>query len=576
MRKSIRIALFISFLFLLGSCEREQRSSEKPFDGRISIIPNHVVTRAGFPETGVHRRFSLEDAGGASILVEEKLTSLGAPATRGAEVTTETVATAYPQMTVAAYTGETLIEEIKTFEYDGEGHWNGHYENNLWDNGAVDFFMLMGDGMTSLGKSGANFSFSYTSPSSAAAQQDILFSSRKQLTQDSYESEYNASVNNGFRGGATATFCHALTGVSFSLEQTEDAAITSITLKGLKNSGTCSYSAGSEEPDWSPGQMDSEFTGPSEEIFWLIPQTVSSMTLDITFNMNGKTLTMRDLPFGEYLGNVTLKAGELRNYTLRVKEPYDVILIIDSSNNTNAVSQPFSGTVQEVESNKYYLFNNYFYEVSLSGGGNAFYLSFVVNGEPYYIESTGSATTDRVPHTKKENITVNLYSVTTSRSAYVKESARNAITQLFNSTSIEGRPHRVALVSYHSSASVVQDFTELTSQSDVTSLQTAINGISNATSSVSRADLGLTAATNLIDSSRSSKKIILFITGSYPSNSSTVGYNSGVANAAINIAGNLSDVSVYSIWAGTTYSFLPIMDSFLNGIGETNTSSFFN
>lgn len=567
MRKSILIALFIPILFLLGSCEREQGLSEKPFDGRISIMPSRIATRAGFSEAGVHHRFSLEDTGGGSIQMEEKLTRLDAPATRGAVVTTETVATAYPQMTVAAYTGETLIEEIKTFEYDGEGHWNGHYENNLWDNGAVDFFMLMGDGMTSPGKSGANFSFSYTSPSSAAEQQDILFSSRRQLTQDGYESEYNASVNNGLRGGATATFCHALTGIEFAMDnESETTYITSITVKGLYGTGTCSYAAGEETPSWTTsGERTSfsEASNPTGETFWFIPQAVTSnLLLDITYTCDGITETRTNLRFGEALLNgapdLVWGAGEIRTYTLVLK-PYDVIIVFDHSENLEYTATTYGNNTNwtvfhNLTGSWYYLYNGIFREISVEGttsNGSDKWIEFEVENETYYIQSDGSASTTR--YTKKKDMYFSGVVLHTKNSKIASVKAQvNAIIDAF---AADRAANRISIATFSNGGARLASFTSLTPE-NVTTLHTLVSEVTPSGTSMANWYGGLRAAETL-DFDRESKRLVFFITGSNPSrtnDSKTNGYHEDVVRDARSSVASLEaiDATVYAIWFGET------------------------
>lgn len=554
------LILLIPALVLLGSCEREKNLKDGAFSGKVSIIPNRVTTRGAADGSTAGRNLTLQGGDAETLRVKETVRRSDAPATRGAVVTTETVAEAYPSMTVAAYSGGELVDgEVKTFSFDGSSKYVGHYTDDPWANGAVDFFMLMGSGVTPTGYSSGSFSFSYSSPSTAASQEDILFSSRAALTKSTYDSEESAHE------GASALFCHALTGIEFALDnESETTSITSITVKGLYGEGTCTYTAGGETPAWSTSGSRTSFTesaNPTGDAFWFIPQAITSdLLLDITYTCDGVTETRTDLRFGEALlhgaPGLVWEAGEIRTYTLVLK-PYDVIIVFDHSENLN---YSLAGTNLEWNQisagSHYYLYNGSFYPVSKdgSGNGNNHIVYFNVGNTYYYINpSDGNCYTQQQNGVKPDKIfNTPLYS---KRSSSYLPAIQSNVNTIIDALAADREANRVALISFNDGASTLAGFTTLTA-GNVTTLHNAVNGVTTSGTTMANWSAGLGAA-EALGFDRESKRLVFFITGSNPSNTNdtkTNTRNDGVASSANSSATALKydGATVYAVWFGGT------------------------
>ena len=214
--------------------------------------------------------------------------------------------------------------------------------------------------------------FTYTSPTKAADQQDIIFAARN-ISKD----EYLASLPNG----APVLFNHALTGVKFALANPDEAMITSVEFTGLKGTGTCTITPAGENDysdtdthssatavNWGTtpkvvtgakytatfdkvvsfdttafaknGKYPDSFKGAGSALtnnlndadatqtFWFIPQ---AMTEDVklhivyTYGQGDKMVEGEgDIDFGKEIlkknANTYWYAGQLRTYTIRVDE----------------------------------------------------------------------------------------------------------------------------------------------------------------------------------------------------------------------------------------------------------------
>ena len=387
--KTYRFAmtLLAGAALMFSSCNvEEQNFEEVKFDeGEVAFRIASVQTRSAADSTPKNLEVATTTMDNGSLLVlTETVTSLDyvpeSVETRGTPAFTENVKTLYKTFHTVALNkeGKAAFEKnsdvVNGVEYTNEQEniWHYRYGENIWGEGKLPtyFFMRMPGSMTENGVALAansyniedgSISFSYTSPETASAQQDILFSSYKR------EGETN---------GEDITFYHALTGVKFAnyfdnKESTTEGVTTtktvikSVTISGLKNTGNCTVtpSAGSSAAAsiWNNLDGSSSFTQAYESTFadytqsehdlsaldskatkrnlndndgsltfWFIPQDLTkiekkdSVTLTVVFDVylgEKKTFENKELTvtLSDKL-NASHKvwhAGELHTFTLR-------------------------------------------------------------------------------------------------------------------------------------------------------------------------------------------------------------------------------------------------------------------
>ncbi len=267
----------------------------------------------------------------------------------------------------------------------GGWRYQHNYASNPWptNGSAVDFYFRMPTDMSGIGESGFTYnngtiSFSYTTPESASAQQDILFGYRS-----ASKSDYQTSLPNGI----PVLLNHALTGVKFAIAEDVKATImiNSVSFSGIIDKGTCTVTPASENAYrdnitnyssataavWSDttrtagkvyssaytdtvtyakntaGSFDSagdypasfsnggnknnldDADGNAAQTFWLIPQKLtahSTLTINYTVKSSPEATTGTTyeytIDFGKTLKDksVEWKAGELHTYTIRVDD----------------------------------------------------------------------------------------------------------------------------------------------------------------------------------------------------------------------------------------------------------------
>lgn len=386
--KKIYIALAVIVTALLSSCMQE-KSFEDAKVGENEI----VITLQGAPATRasemslVQKGATIElacDENGHKLFLEETIEDLNrawAPVTRGTPAYTENIGVLYKDnMSVyASALGEATFQTMDSDVYarktgygTGEGwRYNHNYASDPWagaDN--HDFYFRMPVNMTgvsglSYGKSGNDLTitFSYTSPTTAAQQQDIIFAARN-ITKEEHL--------NSLPNGAPVLFNHALTGVKFAIANPDEAMITSVEFTGLKGQGTCTIKPAKETDysdtgtyssatavDWGTptvvenatysaefdevvsfnsgafennGNYPSSFAGAGSaqtnnlndadatQTFWFIPQAMTNdVVLHIVYTYGGVE-SEGYIDFGKTLANVEWKAGQLRTYTIRVDD----------------------------------------------------------------------------------------------------------------------------------------------------------------------------------------------------------------------------------------------------------------
>jgi len=303
---------------------------------------------------------SFKTKSGESLVLEESVVNLnGGPDTKGTPAFTENVLDLYGAFSaVANPNSSTNSLPDAEFEFDSStNYWTHHYySGNVWDKAPFDFYLRMPSspaGVTSAYtyNSDGSTEFDYTSPGTAAGQQDILFT----YTRLEDEEEDN---------GKEVVFYHALTGIKFSNFYTNKemgdrtvakTKIKEVTLKGMKNTGHCKV-ASDGTVTWTNVSGDQTFTltcsdttnysgskyGLNELLdpkatarnindadgsltFWVVPQQFldSTVMISVKFdielvqpNGTGRT-TYTDEVYEVSLGDRNWTAGQLHTFTLK-------------------------------------------------------------------------------------------------------------------------------------------------------------------------------------------------------------------------------------------------------------------
>ena len=379
--KKIYIAMAVLATAALASCQQEKSFNDvKIGENDVVFVIKSGATRSAEASPAARQGviIPIETENGSQFFLEETVTSLDEfAATRGTPAYTENLGTLYANelsvwgnggsfTTAATYTNmENSLYPRKDANLGDGWRYQHNYADNPWPDGTVDFYLNMPaapTGVTITGRDGGKFTFTYTSPTKAKEQQDILFAYR-QMTKEQHE---------GFLpNGAPVLFNHALTAVKFAVGNVEgeNVVITEVSFNNLVDGGTCTITPVSES-----GYMDNktsyssagatEWTNPSTsgnpissgeyngtvtynasdkkfggswysagnednlndadgtQTFWLVPQAFdanSNVTLTIKYTVNGEDDEW-SIDFGKALAGVVWKAGELRTYKIRVDD----------------------------------------------------------------------------------------------------------------------------------------------------------------------------------------------------------------------------------------------------------------
>ena len=396
MRKYLIIAAVAAMGALMSSCQSE-KDIETPASqsGEVSLVLGGIATRAeaeGILTSVKNYEYDLGvAASGEHYTLEETVMDMGtlvedAPETRGTPAYTENVTSVYGNsFNGVIYGASSQIVGDGAFEIyplSSKNCWRREIGYDPWERagGDVTFFLRMP--ATQAGVSGlaydysaGSIAFDYTSPETAAEQQDILFASRN-ISKETYVQEYK-------NGGASVLFRHALTGVKFAIGnnkpgETMQTYITKVVITGLKDSGHAVYvPAGTETNSdnnkefssassftWTPGTTTGTFTqeyakedivdfaagdavGAPESFykggadrnlnkadasltFWFVPQQITNaLKMEVTLyvhdnakNQDGEEVTL-ELEMGKLIlaqasgVNAEWKAGQLRTFTLK-------------------------------------------------------------------------------------------------------------------------------------------------------------------------------------------------------------------------------------------------------------------
>lgn len=252
--KKIYLILAAVAATALVSCEREKDYNDyKPGKNSIVFFPQSMNTRSAELEAPVSRQvFPLDmDVEGKRLFLEETVTSLDVvydvPETRGTPAYTGNVFSLYSSLTAMALkngTSETVT--AAEFNYvEGTNYYEHRYSasDTPWNvSDDLYFFLQMPADLPLTNQTYGvqdgkmKTTFTYTSPATASAQQDILFAGTP-LTYDQYKNDYEEGHK-----PVPVVFNHALTGVKFALgnDNSGDTKthVTKVTFHGLKNSGT--------------------------------------------------------------------------------------------------------------------------------------------------------------------------------------------------------------------------------------------------------------------------------------------------------------------------------------------------
>lgn len=395
--KKIYIALAVVATAMLVSCEREKSFNDERIGENTLVISMQGAPSTRSMEVGavIETGKTIElgkDSEGTAFVLEETIQDLNAswaPATKGTPVYTENVGVLYEKMGVYAG-GSSNYDFYSMDNSEGSatgsmvgGGWRyaGEY---TWTKDAEDFYFWMpktDNGITGTPTyNNLSFTFSYTSPTTAAAQKDLIFAARN-ITKTEAQGDYRIN-------GVPVLFNHALTAVKFAIGndlENESVSINSVTFVGLKNkatnivmtpvgalvdnvkreyrdsitnytsAGTIDWSSATADPvkntissgDYTTtttyasgagsfgnnkGNYPESFSaagntnnlGGSDgsQIFWLIPQSFtadSEVELVINYTYAGVTDNWT-IKFGKALAGVTWSAGELRTYTIKIDD----------------------------------------------------------------------------------------------------------------------------------------------------------------------------------------------------------------------------------------------------------------
>ena len=413
--KKIYIIIAAFATLALVSCEQEKSFNDEKIgeNGIVLSLEGAASTRSADVAT-VQKGVKLElddDENGQILYLEETIEDLNAawvPATKGTPAYTQNVGKLYKDLGVVIKNGSSVLSTSNFWAMDNEivgGGWRYQGEFGAWpdDSTPLDFYLWMPADTAGLGykdfttgktNSSMTFSFTYTSPKSAAAQKDLIFAARA-ISKSDAKSGTNKS------NGVPVLFNHALTGVKFAIENYDTSkkiAIKSVSFTGLVGTASCvvtpaseseykdnktNYSSANETvvkwtipatPDRSKTYSSGEFTdtvyfapkGSFENVgeypesfsqagnkhnlndtdatqtFWFIPQPMTNdVILTIEYTYGNDTKKEGKIEFGKALSGVTWKAGQLRTYTIRVD---DVNVMIKD---TVSIVEPFMETLTD-------------------------------------------------------------------------------------------------------------------------------------------------------------------------------------------------------------------------------------
>ena len=399
----------------LTACQEEKNFNGATGKNEVAFALQGAATRSAETAAPVQKGVTIPigKVDDFNLYLEETIVDLNAlgAETRGTPVYSENVGYLYKdKLGVYAINSQTgvdasysRLEHTPRVDSQGKTQWayQHRYDVNIWENETtpVQFHLRMPDDMDTHGVNSIAYNdevvtVGYTSPVTAAAQQDIIFGGVK-LDHKEYMGRYAS------KGGVPVTMYHALTGIKFALKNNSTAELAKIQINkisfiGLKNTGTLTFTSPStvawsnldvtkvettvgegdeattvQVPNtiyqtYEPGDFvtydatthannhfaDSFFDGGTSQnlnkadasyTFWLIPQgsTVeSSASLKIEYTMSGKDEEM-EIPLN-LLSASNWQAGQLRTYIFKLDEVNvkisDTVNIPEGANASNGFS----------------------------------------------------------------------------------------------------------------------------------------------------------------------------------------------------------------------------------------------
>ena len=256
--KKIHIALAVLATAALSSCVQE-----KSFNGvtvgenEIAFVFQGAATRsAEVSPVTKGGSYDLGRFGNRNLFREETITDLNSAMaeTRGVPVYTENVGSLdlYKNGLVFSFpnVADATFETMDDTQIEGSGWRFTHtYTDSPWPTNKkedVHVYLRMpaSNDVTISSQADGKTTFSYTSPTTAEAQKDIIFS-HAYLSKD----DHDKALPNGY----PVHFYHALTAVKFAIgnelsERTKyGIKVTGVSFVGLKNTGTCVFNDGAED-----------------------------------------------------------------------------------------------------------------------------------------------------------------------------------------------------------------------------------------------------------------------------------------------------------------------------------------
>lgn len=499
--KHIAMTLLAATALMLSACQNieEINTDVEVSEGVSAFKIKAVATRADAVATSSEVG-SVTTPDGQTFVLEETVTSLdevysSSPETRGTPAFTENVQTLYQTFNAVSQ----LNNGTQAFEQTADAAYKFNSTNNMWEHSYGEdiwgqkgeeytklptwFFMRMpasADGVTN-GAAGLTYlregnqgkiKFKYTTPSTAAAQTDILFTAKKRTEP---------------KNGEEIIFYHALTGIKFanffdySLNEgayaKAETIIKEVKISGLKNTGDCTITP--EEPSlnkksadvvaWDnvkvsgtntytqaidyafaeydktlfpEGTLDPKASknnlnkSDGSLTFFFIPQTLTEdVTFEIKFDVSLKTLengkvtetenTFKDVVLTVKLTDVldedhlTWKAGELHTYTLWPRAiGVKITDTMTTDTKSDVVVKNTGNTWQYVRVN---LVGNWVGQVQKSASATDLSAETILNG---YVAQTGNTETE--PWNDKDGYTTyGTFTNLTPKSTVANPTVRN-------------------------------------------------------------------------------------------------------------------------------------------------------
>lgn len=229
--------------------------------------------------------------------------------------------------------------------------------------------------------------------------------------------------------------------------------------------------------------------------------------------------------------------------TTTTTKPADIVLVLDVS---GSMDNTLSGYVYtEVYSGNLNWWSNYYIE---DGNGGYTQLSYQ---RGYWYYGSGSNKTTVTPKTSASDsdsthVQFYKYGQQTKLDA-LKSAVNNFIDSVAeNAKENDGVEHRIAIVTYASSAFTLKSLTSVNNTADVTSLENTVNSLY--ANGATRSDLGMSNARAVLNSAdENSTKVVVMFTDGKPTMQSA--FNTTVANSTISTAGTMkkNDTTVYTI-----------------------------